>query len=65
MMPGVRIPVIDSVKLETRSKGLERCWHVRYQFCGLAAEIAVHGVTEDEAFSRAVDELRLRGLKVI
>jgi hypothetical protein len=58
------MPAIDDVRLEVRSKGLERCWHVRYHFCGLSAEIAVHAVNEDEACARALDELRQRGLKV-
>ncbi len=58
------MPAIDGVRMEARSKGLERCWHVRYQFCGLFAEITVYAVNEDEACARALDQLRLRGLKV-
>ena len=61
------IPMIDGVRPELRSKGLDRlqcCWHVRYQFCGLSAEITVYAENEAEARAKAVDELRLRGLKV-
>ena len=63
MMP----PVITSIKPELRSKGLDRrqcCWHVSYQFCGLSAEITVYAENEAEARAKAVDQLRLRGLKV-
>jgi len=42
----------------------ERCWHVRDQFCGLSAEIAVYAENEAEARARAAGQLRLRGLKV-
>jgi hypothetical protein len=42
----------------------QRCWHVGYRFCGLSAEIIVYANDEAEARTNAVDELRLRGLKV-
>jgi hypothetical protein len=64
MMP----PVIISIKPELRSKGLDRCqgcWHVSYRFCGLSAEIIVYAANEVEARAKAVDQLRLRGLKVV
>jgi hypothetical protein len=35
-----------------------------YQFCGLSAEITVYAENEAEARAKAVDQLRLRGLKV-
>ena len=63
MMP----PVITSVKPEQRSKGLDRqqcCWHVSYRFCDLSAEITVDAENEADARAKAVDQLRLRGLKV-
>ena len=63
MMP----PVITSVKPELRSKGLDRrqcCWHVGYQFCDLSAEITVYAESETDARAKAVDQLRLRGLRV-
>jgi hypothetical protein len=43
---------------------MQCCWHVRYQFCGLSAEITVYAEKEDEARAKAVDQLRSRGLKV-
>ena len=64
MMP----PVITSIKPELRSKGLDRrrcCWHVSYRFCGLSAEIPVYAENEAETRAKAVDQLRLRGLKVV
>jgi len=64
MMP----PVITSIKPELRSKGLDRrqcCWHVSYRFCGLSAEITVYAENEAETRAKAVDQLRLRGLKVV
>jgi hypothetical protein len=64
MMP----PVITSKKPELRSKGLDRrqcCWHVSYRFCGLSAEITVYAENEAETRAKAVDQLRLRGLKVV
>ena len=63
MMP----PVITSIKPELRSKGLDRrqCgWHVSYRFCGLSAEITVNAENEAEARTKAVGQLRQRGLKV-
>ena len=60
-------PVIDGIRPKGRSKELDRrqCnWHVRYQFCGLSAEITVYAENEAEAHAKAVDQLRLRGLKV-
>jgi hypothetical protein len=61
------LPVITSIKPELRSKGLDRrqcCWHVSYQFCDLSAEITVYAESEADARAKAVDQLRLRGLKV-
>jgi hypothetical protein len=55
------------VRPELRSKGLDRLrcgWHVRYEFCGLSAEIAVTAENEAEARAKAVDQLRRRGLKL-
>ena len=43
------------VRPEQRSHGLDRlqcCWHVRYQFCGLLAEITVNAEDEAEARGR-------------
>ena len=60
-------PIVLEVKPELRSKGLDRlrcCWHVRFQFCGLSAEIAVTAENEAEARAKAVDQLRRRGLKL-
>jgi len=60
-------PVIIAVKPELRSKGLDRLrcgWHVRYEFCGLSVQIAVYAENEAEARAKAVEQLRLRGLKV-
>jgi hypothetical protein len=60
-------PVITSIKAELRSKGLDRrqcCWHVSYQFCGLSAEITVYAENEAEARTKAVNQLRQRGLNV-
>jgi hypothetical protein len=59
------MPVITSEKRS--SKGLDHlqcCWHVRYEFCGLSAQIAVYAENEAEARAKAVEQLRLRGLKV-
>jgi hypothetical protein len=61
------MPIIVGIRPEGRSKGLDRlqcCWHVRYQFCGLSAEITVYAENEAEARAKAIDQLRLRGLKV-
>ena len=61
------MPVITGIRSEPRSRGLDAlqcCWHVRYQFCDLSAEITVYAENEDEARAKAVDQLRLRGLKV-
>ncbi len=41
-----------------------QCWHVGYQFCGISAEITVYAADALEARGKAVDELRMRGLKV-
>jgi hypothetical protein len=63
MMP----PVITSITPELRSRGLDRrqcCWHVSYRSCDLSAEITVYAENEAEARAKAVDQLRLRGLKV-
>ena len=60
-------PVITGIRPELRSMGLDRlqcCWHVRYQFCELSAEITVYAENEAAARAKAVDQLRLRGLKV-
>ena len=61
------MPVIDGIRPELRSHGLGRlqcCWHVRYQFCGLSAQITVYAENEAAARAKAIDQLRLRGLKV-
>lgn len=58
--------MITSIKPELRSMRLDRrqcCWHVSYRFCGLSTEIIVHAENEAEARAKAVDQLRLRGLK--
>jgi hypothetical protein len=60
-------PAITAIKPEAHSKGLDRarcCWHVGYEFCGLNAEIAVYANDEAGARSRAVEELRNRGLRI-
>lgn len=60
-------PAITAVKAEIKPKGVDRarcCWHVGYEFCGLNAEIAVYATDEAEARSRAVEQLRHRGLKI-
>ena len=58
--------VITAVRLERRSKGLNdlRCWHVRYRFCGVSAEITVYAHDETEARAKAVNQLCKRGLKI-
>jgi hypothetical protein len=61
------LPVINGIRPEPRSKGLDRlqcAWHVRYQFCGLWAQITVYAKNEAEARAKAVEQLRVRGLKV-
>jgi hypothetical protein len=58
------MPVIIGTRPELRSHPLQRCWHVRYQFCDLSAEITVYAENEAEARSKAIDQLRLGGLKV-
>jgi hypothetical protein len=61
------MPDIIGIRPEHRSKGLDRlqcCCHVVYQFCGLSAEITVYAENEVDARAKAVDQLRLRGLKV-
>jgi hypothetical protein len=61
------LPTIIGVTPELRSKALDRLrcgWHVRYEFCGLSAEIAVTAENEAEARAKAVDQLRRRGLKL-
>ena len=61
------MPVIDAIRPDLRSDALDClqcCWHVNYQFCGLSAEITVYAENEAEARAKAVDQLRLRGLKV-
>lgn len=64
-----KLPVIVGIRPEKRSKAaLDRsqwCWHVSYQFCGLSADIIVHAQNEADAHSKAVDQLRARGLKVV
>jgi hypothetical protein len=52
MMP----PVITSIKSEPGTSS--------YQFCDLSAEITVYAENEADARAKAVDQLRLRGLKV-
>jgi hypothetical protein len=60
------MPLVSAIKPELRSKGLNglQCWHVCYQFCGISAEITVYAKDALEARGKAVDELRMRGLKV-
>jgi hypothetical protein len=61
------VPVIEDIRPELRSNGLDRrqcCWYVRYRFCDLSAEIALYAENEADARARAVDQLRRRGLKV-
>jgi len=60
-------PVIIGARAEPRSEVIDRrqcAWHVRYQFCGLSAEITVHAESEVEARAKAADRLRRRGLKL-
>jgi hypothetical protein len=57
-------PVITGIRPEPRSKSADHCWPVCYQFCGLSAEITVYAENEAEARVKAVDQLRLRGLRV-
>jgi hypothetical protein len=38
--------------------------HVSYQFCNLPVEITVMAENADEARAKAVEQLRVRGLKV-
>ena len=57
-------PVITGTRREPRSNSADHCWHVCYQFCDLSAEITVYAENEAEARAKAVDQLRLRGLKV-
>jgi hypothetical protein len=60
------LPVIDGVRPEPRSEVIDhvrRARHVRYQFCGLSAEITVQAENEAEARAKAADQLRRRGLK--
>lgn len=59
--------LIVNARPELRSKGLDRpdaCWHVRYRFCDLSAEIIVYAGDEADARVKAVDQLRRRGLKL-
>jgi hypothetical protein len=61
------MPAIDCIRSEPRSKVIDRlrqAWHVRYQFCGLSAEITVQAENEAEARAKATDQLRRRGLKL-
>jgi hypothetical protein len=51
------MPVIEDIRPDLRSKGLDQqqcCWHVRYRFCDLSAEIAVYAGIEAEARAQAV-----------
>jgi hypothetical protein len=59
--------IITGVRPELRSRGLDRlqsCWHVRYQFCGLSAEIIVYAENGKKARAKAFNQLRLRGLRI-
>ena len=62
------VPVITGTRPELHSKRLDRpqwrCWHVRYEFCGLSAEITVYAENEAKARAEAVDQLRSRGLRI-
>jgi hypothetical protein len=56
----------ESMDQKKRGKFMIACncyCHVSYQFCGLSADI-VHARDEAEARTKAVDQLRARGLKV-
>jgi hypothetical protein len=58
----------DGIRPEARSRGsvpLQCCWHVRYEFCGLSAEITVYAENKTEARAKAVNQLCVRGLKVV
>jgi hypothetical protein len=55
----MQLPVITGITPELRSRGLDRLrfgWHVRYEFCGLSAEIAVltHAPKRSIDFAAAV-----------
>jgi hypothetical protein len=61
------MPVIIAVRPQLRAeadRSQRFCWHVSYQFCNLPAEITVRAENADEARAKAVEQLRLRGLKV-
>jgi hypothetical protein len=61
------MPVIGGIRMEGRCEKLDRLqcsWHVSYQFCGLSAQITVYAESEAAARTKAVDQLRLRGLKL-
>jgi hypothetical protein len=55
------------VRPEAHSTGPDRLqcsWHVGYQFCGLSAQITVHAESEADARANAIDQLRMRGLRI-
>ena len=60
------MPVTIALRPEERSQGLNnlRSWHVGYQLCDLKAEITVYAKDEVEARAKAVEQLRVRGLRV-
>jgi hypothetical protein len=59
------MPIIDDIRPGSRSEGtLQCCWQVRYRFCGLLAVITVYAHNEADARANAVEQLRLRGLKI-
>jgi len=59
------MPVITEIKPGLRSKDLDRLQYSwRVGFCGLWAEVTVSAKDQTDARAKAVDQLRLRGLKV-
>jgi hypothetical protein len=62
------IPAVTTARIELRSKLRSKddfcCWHVGYEFCGVTAELTVYARDQVEAHANAVDQLRMRGLKV-
>jgi hypothetical protein len=57
-------PVVTGIRPEPRAKSADHCWHVRYQFCGLSAQITVLAENEVDARAKAIDQLRMRGLRI-
>jgi hypothetical protein len=62
----IEMPVITGVwpqKQRAASNELS-CWRIDYRFCGVTAQIRLYAQNEPEARAKAVNELRVRGLKV-